>query len=253
MSSISVVILTLNAEQHLEACLNAVSDLADEILILDSGSTDATLEIAAKHGCNIQQVEWKGYAQTKNDGNGVAAGDYILSLDSDEVLSDELKASIQSVKDSGLQGAYSFNRLNNYYGHWLHHGGFYPDKKVRLFPKGAASWQGDFVHEDMVLQPGTNVTHLPGDLLHYTTDSVADHLDRINKYSTLAAQGMLAQGKSPGFFKLVFSPIWRFKKIYFFKGGFRDGRAGLVVALMSAYAVMLRYAKLWQLKNSNNS
>lgn len=246
MTGISLVVITLNEAEHIGRCLQSVQGVVDEMLILDSGSTDATLQICQQYGATVINTPWEGYAATKNKGYPLAQHNYILWLDADEALSPQLRESILQVK-SKLSGAYSCNRLNYYYGYPLRHGGMYPDAKPRLFNRAEATWKGDFVHETLALQPGTTLTHLPGDLLHCTTRDIADHVARINKYSTLAAQEMQQKGKRFSTLKLIFSPIWRFKKMYFFKGGFRDGKPGLIVALLSGYAVGLRYAKLWAL------
>lgn len=251
MSGISLVVITLNEVEHIGRCLESAKDVVDEMLVLDSGSTDGTIELCEKLGATVIDTPWEGYAATKNKGYTKAANNYILWLDADEALSPELKEAIAQVRDN-LKGAYSCNRLNYYYGYPLRHGGLYPDAKPRLFNRNEASWQGDFVHETLKLKTDVAVQHLPGDLLHYTTKDIADHVARINKYSSLVAQEMLQKGKSFSILKLMFSPIWRFKKMYLFKGGFKDGKAGLMVALLSGYAVGLRYAKLWELKNKKN-
>ncbi len=247
MSGISLVVITLNEAANIGRCLESVKGVVDEMLVLDSGSTDGTIEICEKLGARVVHTPWEGYAATKNKGYQQATHNYILWLDADEVLSTALQQSILKVKGQ-LAGAYSCNRLNFYYGYPMRHGGLYPDAKPRLFHREQATWTGDFVHETLQLQPGTALAHLQGDLLHYTTHNIADHVARINKYSSLAAEGMLQRGKRFSVLKLMFSPIWRFKKMYLLKGGFMDGIPGLVVALLSGYAVALRYAKLWALQ-----
>jgi len=246
---LSAIIIAKNEALSIGQCLESLHPVADELLVLDTGSTDNTRSVAEASGARVVNVPWQGFAQTKNEGYRLAQYPYILSLDADEVLSPALQQSILEVKNK-LNGAYQFARLNNYYGRWLRHGGFYPDTKIRLFHRDEAQWQGDFVHETLRLSPNVQVTQLSGDLWHYTTADISDHVARINRYSSLAAQEKWQSGQRFRVVKLLFSPFARFCKIYFLKAGFRDGRAGLLVALLSAWSVLLRYAKLWQLQNS---
>jgi glycosyltransferase involved in cell wall biosynthesis len=245
MPKISAVIIALNEETHIGRCIQSLQGVADEVLVIDSASTDHTKEIATSLGAKVLPLTWEGYAKTKNHANASAEYDYILSIDADEVLTKELRESILNIKDQ-LQGAYSFNRLNNYYGSFLKHGGTYPDSKIRLFDKRTASWQGD-VHERLVLASGTAATTLKGDLEHYTCEDIRDHLNTIKKYSALAAGEMYKKGRSFSFLKLTIGAQLRFQSIYFFRLGFLDGIPGLLYAVMSAYAVFLRQAMLWEL------
>lgn len=244
MTGISAVIITHNEERNIARCINAVRDVADEVLVVDSGSSDATCTIAQDLGARVIQRAWTNYSDQKNFANEQARGPYILSLDADEELSPELLASLRKVLARGLEGAYRFNRLTNYCGTWVRHGGWYPDAKVRLFPNGQARWVGEHVHEELRLDDGLPITHLPGDLHHYSIHSLSDHRERIARYSRLQAKKLQARGKRPGPLKRLFSPAFRFLQGYVLRLGFLDGAAGFHIARLSAWAVHRKYAEL---------
>ncbi len=235
---ISAVIITLNEARNIERCLRSLQDVADQVIVLDSGSKDGTVDLANNLGAKVIDTPWQGYAATKNHGHTLAEHPYILSLDADEALSDKLQASILAVKDN-LQGAYSFNRLNNYCGTWIRHGGFYPDKKIRLFPKDQARWEGDHVHEILRVDAGVPVTHLAGDLLHYSYYDRSEHEARLEKYARLAAEKL--RGRKGLAAKQYLSPAWRFVQSYFLKGGFLDGKAGYHLCRLTAKEVKRKY------------
>lgn len=241
--SISAVIITQNEEANIHRCLSSLKGVADEIIIIDSGSKDQTAQISLTFKAKVFQKRWEGYSKAKNYGNSLATSTYILSIDADEALSDELKQNILQFK-SQLNGAYQLNRLSNYCGKWIYHCGWYPDIKVRLFPKGKAHWEGDFVHERLILDKNIVVKQLSGHLYHYTIQSVEDHIERINRYSSLAAKEMFQKGEKPSTLKVIFRPVSRFVKMYLVKGGWKDGFLGYVICRNSAYAMFLRLAKL---------
>ncbi|MEM6766151.1 MAG: glycosyltransferase family 2 protein [Bacteroidota bacterium] len=243
MSKISAVIITKNEADNIQRCISSLEGVADEVLVLDAYSEDETVEIATSLGARCIQREWVGFAASKNYANSLATHPYILSLDADEALSEALRASLLKEK-ALLAGAYTFNRLTNYCGKWVRHGGWYPDVKLRLFPKQAANWQGDFVHEKLVLKKDVPTSHLSGDILHYSITSVEDHLERINRYSSLAAEDMFNKGKKGGWIKRWLSPGLRFLKMYLLKGGFLDGYEGYLISKFSAFSTYLRYVKL---------
>lgn len=235
---ISAVIITLNEAANIEGCIQSLEGVADEILIADSGSTDGTVQLAEKLGARVIQLEWEGFATTKNKANEQAQFEYILSLDADEALSDKLNESILSVKKN-LAGAYSMNRLNNYCGMWIKHGGFYPDKKIRLFHRDQARWSGGPVHETLEISAGIPVTHLQGDLLHYSYTSIAEHEERLERYAKLGAEKVKDQ--SGLWWKERLNPAWRFVKNYVLLGGFLDGKAGYHLSRLTAKEVRLKY------------
>jgi (heptosyl)LPS beta-1,4-glucosyltransferase len=243
MEKLSVVIITFNEERNIGACLEAVADLSDDIVIVDSLSTDKTEEICGKYpNVNFVKREWQGYSKTKNYANSLAKHSYILSLDADEVLSPELKKSIRQINQ--FDSVYEFNRLTNYCGSWVHHCGWYPDRKIRIFPKEGSYWEGDFVHETLVVPEGLPVVLLHGDLWHYSYHSLQDHFNQIEKYSALHAAKMKHEGKKPSLVKEWISPAFKFFRTYFLELGFLDGKAGFNIARISAKAVRLKYKKL---------
>ncbi|MEX0966640.1 MAG: glycosyltransferase family 2 protein [Bacteroidia bacterium] len=246
---LSVVIITHNEEKNIERCLASVQGIADEILVVDSFSTDATEQICKEFPVRFVQHEWMGYSQTKNFANTLARHNWIFSLDADEVLSPALQNELAQTK-SGKERFFTINRLNNYCGKWIRHSGWYPDYKVRLFDRRQAKWVGDYVHEKLELEAGIVPRTLNGVCYHFTISSVAQHVEQINKFSTLSALELKAKGKHFSIWKVVFSPGAKFFSTYFIRRGFMDGFYGFVIAVLSAYSRFLRYTKLYQL-NSN--
>lgn len=240
---ISAVIITKNEARNIKRCLDSLEGVADEIIVVDSGSTDDTASICRDHGVRWIEHEWIGYAATKNFANSQASHSYILSMDADEALSEELTASILAVKPH-LKGAYEFNRLTNYCGQWIRHCGWYPDKKIRLFPQKTTHWAGPKVHEELVLDSTLPITHLKGDLHHYTVYSIDEHYERIQSYAELGAAQMHEEGRKANWIKGMLSPLWRFFHMYVIKGGWKEGYYGWVICRISAYAVYLRNKEL---------
>lgn len=250
MPKISAVIITRNEERNIGRCLDSLKGMVDEILIVDSFSTDRTREIAENEGAKFIEKEWLGYSATKNWANDQAAHPYVLSLDADEALSPELQTSLKRIKEN-LSGAYSFNRLTNYCGTWIKHSGWYPDAKIRLFPKEKARWVGEFVHETLQIDPGQGKTHLSGDLFHYSYYEIREHIARANKYSDLAAQQIVNKGKSNLLIKCLVNPYFRFWKHYILKGGILDGFYGLVISMVASFEVFLKYSKAYSISRKN--
>ncbi len=247
MAMLSVVIITLNEERNIERCLRSVEGLTDDIVVVDSGSDDLTATICHSYGVRFQTHEWLGYTETKNFANSLAKYPLILSLDADEALSDELKQSILEVLANQKASAYSMNRLTNYCGKWIKHGGWYPDKKIRLFNYSEGSWSGSLIHEAIIMNNGAAVEHLKGDLLHYSYHSIADHVIQANNFTDLTAQKAFDANKKSSVFHILFNPVIKFKKDYFLKAGFLDGYYGFIICSISAFATFLKYAKLHQL------
>lgn len=250
LPGISVAIIALNEAGNLPRCLASVAGLADEVLVADTGSTDETVAVAQAHGARVLHLPWQGYADTKNALYTRARHQYILSLDADEALSPALHAALLALKPQLSGQAVAMPRLTNWCGHWVRHGGWYPDTKVRLFPTQAARWQGAYVHETLVLAPGTPLTHVPADLLHYSIGSIAQHLETVRKYSALQGRELAERGKRGLLFKACVSPPWRFFQMYVLRGGFRDGFAGWMIARLSALAVFLKYTQAYQYRHS---
>lgn len=241
MLKISATLVTLNEESNLPRAIESLR-CCDEIVVVDSGSHDRTVEIASKLGARVIETEWRGYAAQKNFAAEQAAHDWILSLDADEALSESLEAEIWDIKRSGPQAdAYTIPRLAQYMGRWIFHSGWYPDRKVRLYDRSKAKWVGEYVHESV--RVNGRVAHLKSNLLHYTCDSLSQHLKTTDRYTTLAAQELAAQGRRVPLWRLLLSPPWAFVKTYLFQRGFQDGFEGLVIAYMAATYVFVKYAK----------
>jgi glycosyltransferase involved in cell wall biosynthesis len=250
MHSLTVVIITKNEERNIGRALDSVSMIADEIIVVDSYSTDNTKAICEQKGAHFIQTEWKGYSATKNFANGLAKSTYIFSLDADEAVDKTLEKAILSEKSKGFNGIYSVNRLTNYCGKWIHHSGWYPDKKIRIFPKEKTQWVGEFVHEELQFSEPLANTELPGHLEHYSYYSFDDHKARADKYSLLTAQKMAARGKRAGLLKPYISAIGRFISMYLIKRGFLDGKMGFKIATISAKSNILKYKELRRLSQS---
>jgi len=243
MHKISAVIITHNEEKNIKRCLDSIVGVADEIIIIDSFSTDRTRDICTNYPTTFIESQWLGYSESKNLGNNKATHDYILSLDADEELSDTLRNSILSEKKTGLSSAYSFNRLSNYCGSWIRHGDWYPDRKMRLWNKNEGQWEGD-IHEKVTLNQSIIIKHLKGDLNHFSYSAISEHIQQIDKYSELSAQKMFENNKKAGFIKLVFSPLFQFISGYLLRLGYLDGFNGFTIAIITAFGTYLKYAKL---------
>ncbi len=242
-SLLSAVLITHNAAHTLEACLAAIRQVCDEIVVIDSFSTDGTVEICKEMGVALVSQEFLGFAQTKNIGNSMARHNWILSIDADEVLSDELIASLKKLNPRDGE-VYALDRITNYCGKWIRHSGWYPDWKLRLFNRQQVCWQGDFVHETLSIPPGFQEVRLVGKLFHYSYRDSGDHLRRMEKYARLSAMEQFQKGKKASFVKLWLSPFARFFRTYFLKKGFLDGREGWIISLRNARMLRQRYSIL---------
>lgn len=237
---ISAVIITKNEERNIGRCLASLNGVADEMIVVDTFSEDKTKEICEKHGARVIDKEWMGYSATKNFANDQAQFPYILSLDADEALTDTLKNSILAIK-AELKGVYTFNRLAYYCGKPIRRAGWYPDRKIRLFPKGGAKWEGAYVHEELVPAEGLEETILKGDLLHYTYYTVEEHKQRAWRYAGLAAEKLKGKSKGTLILKAVFSPLWRFIQMYFIRLGVLEGWRGFRISSITANEVAWKY------------
>lgn len=248
MLALSAVIITRNEGHNIQRCLRALQGLCSDVVVVDAESSDNTRELAQDLGARVITRAWTDYSDQKNFANAQARGPWVLSLDADEELSAELKRSIVEACAQGLNGAYRMDRLTNYCGTWVRHGGWYPDSKVRIFNRDHAHWEGSHVHETLYLESGTHVHALKGDLLHYSYPTIASHQERIERYSSLHARKLHHAGKHAGLVKRYLSPVAKFVSGYFFQLGLLDGRAGFDIARLSARAVHLKYAKLHALQ-----
>ena len=248
MEKISAVVITFNESRNIARCINSVKKVADEVLVIDSFSHDDTCPIAQSLGAKVIQRPWEGYSVTKNTGASLASYNWILSIDADEALSDELTQSILTLKNTTMQPA-SFRRLTNYCGRWIKHCGWYPDTKFRIFNRLYFAWEG-LIHEQ--LRPIHKIPSKPivlaGDCLHYSYYAVDEHRQQTIKFARLSAQDLYQSGKRVGFYKRTISPLVKFLQMYFLKLGILDGYYGLVICLISARAVMLKYRFLNELK-----
>lgn len=244
MNKISAVIITLNEERNIGRCLQSLSSTVDEVVVVDSFSTDTTADICARYGVRFVAHDWEGYGATKNYANGLATNDLILSVDADEALSPELAASIRRLKDTTIESkVFSMNRLMNYCGRWIRHGGWYPDVKVRLFDRRTTSWTDEKVHETLSFPKECQVQHLEGDLLHYSFYTPEEHRRQMEKFAALSAEEMVAKGRCPSKLDAYIHTGWKFIRDYVFKAGFLDGGAGWTIALDNAYGVWYKYKK----------
>lgn len=247
MIKLSVAVITLNEERNLARCLESVAGLADDVVIVDSFSTDKTEEIARAYGAQFVKNKFNGYINQKNFANQHAKYDHILSLDADEALSDELKASIKKAKENFDADGYTMNRLTNYAGKWVRHCGWYPDKKMRLFNRTKGQWEGLIIHEEFKLFEGGRKKHLEGNLLHYSFNSVEEHKRQSEKFTTLGAKADFQQGKKAPFYKIWLGTVFKFVQCYLLQGGFLDGKTGLTICYLSALATHHKYVKLKRL------
>ena len=245
---LSVVLIAQDAAHQLDACL-ASAAFADEIVLVDSGSTDATRQVAHKHGARVVAKDWLGFGRQKQFAVEQARHEWVLCLDADERVSPELRASIERALAAPVAPVYRMARCNRFLGRWLRHGEGYPDWSPRLFDRHNARWSDDPVHEKVLyaVTPGT----LEGDLLHDSAEDLAHYLDKQNRYTTLAAEQLYERGRNAGAFELLASPAVRFLKFYVLRLGFLDGIAGLVhigIGCMNSY---LKYAKLIEMRRAN--
>jgi glycosyltransferase involved in cell wall biosynthesis len=251
MNAITAVIITKNEERNIQRCLDSLKPVVDEIIVVDSNSTDNTVALCRQAGARVIVQDWLGYGPQKNLGHNAASHDYILSIDADEALDEQLAKCILEEKRKGLQGIYQLSRFNYYYGRFIRHGADYPDKKIRLFNRTNTRWDEKEVHETLNIDPGQHITNLKGHLLHYTYYRFEEHITKINYYTSLAAQDYFRRGKKASVFKIIFSPLNTFIQSYILKRGFLDGLHGFTLAIMHAYATFARYVKLWELSGAN--
>lgn len=253
-NTIAVVIISLNEEKDIARCIGSVHDIADEIIVVDSFSTDKTKEICRGFSkVRFIEREWEGYSNTKNYSNSLAKSDYILSLDADEALSPELTKSLKKFrKTEKPETAYTMNRLTNYCGKWIRHCGWYPDKKLRLWKKEFGQWHGD-IHEEVVINDPTFIesTHLKGDLFHYSYHSINQHINQYNKFTEMVAKNDIKRGKKATMFKILVAPFWKFIRDYFIRLGILDGYYGFVICMNSAHATFVKYTKQRQFQKNN--
>jgi glycosyltransferase involved in cell wall biosynthesis len=240
--SLSVCIVAMNEEDRIEECIRS-ADFADECIVVDSHSTDRTRDLAASLGARVIERDWEGWVEQKNFAIDQATNEWVLCLDADERLSAELRVAIMTAleRETDAQG-FEFARLNRYMGRWIRHGGWYPDRKIRLFRRNRGRFAGRNPH-DRVRVEG-KVQRLEGDLLHDPYRSLSDHLRTIDRYTTVAAGEKHARGQRATLIDITFRPFGRFLRMFLIERGFLDGLPGFVVAITGSFYVFLKYAKL---------
>lgn len=254
MIKLSVVIITYNEEKNLERCLLSVKDVADEIVVLDSFSTDKTQAICLEHKVKFVQHPFDGHIQQKNRAITFASNPHVLSLDADEALDEQLVKSILEAKKNFIKEGYYMNRLTNYCGHWVKHCGWYPDSKLRLWDSRKGQWTGVNPHDKYELFKGDgNTGQLKGNILHYSYYTVEDHYKQVEYFTNIASRAFVASGKSAPAFKLLVNPIAKFIDHFILHLGFLDGKAGYRISKISAYATYLKYKKIRELYHQNTS
>lgn len=247
MNKLSVIIITKNEERNLARCLASVATIADEIVVVDSFSTDGTHAIAQQYGAKFYTQDFLGYAQQKNLATSYVSNDWVLSLDADEELTEELRAAIAEALTNPYYVVYKFSRLTNYCGQWIKHCGWYPDWQTRLYNRTKGKWIEKRVHEYWAPLNDTNIKGvLKGDLLHYSFTSLSQHLQKIEKYTELAAIAAVEEGKKASVLKIILSPFWHFVSEYIIKLGFLDGFNGYLICKLSAYTAFVKYSKIRQ-------
>ena len=245
---LSVAIIAFNAAEQIGPCLASVEALADEILVVDSGSTDATAEVAARHGARVVQKEWLGFGRQKQYAVSAARHDWVLCLDADERVSEPLAAALREALSSRRYHAYRLARRNRFLGRWLAHGEGYPDWTLRLFHRAHAGWSNDEVHEAVLTT--TEVGTLAGDLMHDSAEDIETYMAKQNRYTSLHAQALYNQGVRAGYWRLAASPLARFVKFYFLRLGFLDGGAGFAHIVIGCNNSFHKYLKLIELQKA---
>jgi glycosyltransferase involved in cell wall biosynthesis len=246
---VSVTIITLNESAHIAAAVDSAA-WADEVVVVDAGSSDETVAIARSKGVRVSARDWTGYVDQKNHAASLASHDWIFSLDADERITPPLAAEIRArlTAEPPLRG-YRVPRVTFHLGRWVRTTDFYPDYQTRLYDRRAARWQGQHVHESVTVDGGV-VGQLTSELQHYSYRDLRDHLDRINRYTTLAARQMHESGRRAGMLDLLLHPPAAFLRNYVLRRGFADGAAGLTLSLVNAYSVLLKFAKLWEMQHA---
>ena len=245
MVKLSAVIITFNEEKNIARCLESLQGIVDEIVVVDSFSKDKTQEICENYSVKFVQHAFEGHIEQKNWAITQTSNPYILSLDADEALDSNLQSSILKIKENWTHDGYSMNRLTNYCGKWIHHCGWYPDTKLRLWDSRKGKWGGDNPHDKFELNDKNSpIKRLDGDILHYSYYTLEDHFKQVTYFTDILANAQYKKGKKAPIIILMLSPVVKFIKDYFIKKGFLDGKEGFTICRISAYATFLKYKKL---------
>lgn len=253
MVQLSVVIITFNEEANIGRCLDSVKEIADDIVVVDSFSTDRTEEICKAKGVRFIQHAFDGHIEQKTWAVTQAKYPHVLSIDADEEISTELRKSISDIKSNWTKDGYYMNRLTNYCGKWIYHCGWYPDRKLRLLDSRKGKWGGVNPHDKYEMNEGDKATgFLKGDILHYSYNTLADHYKQVEYFTDISANAYFKNGKSANPLMIYISPAIKFIRDYIMKLGFLDGAAGYSISKISAYATYLKYKKLQNLRKGNS-
>ena len=248
MEKLSVVIITFNEAHRIKRCIDSVLEIADEIVVVDSFSTDDTIAIAKSLGANVIQEKFRGYVEQKNFALTMAKEDWILSLDADEAIDDTLKNEIKTIKKQDLKTTvFQINRFNCYCGKWINHGAWNPDLKIRIFKSNTGKWEGLNPHDRFQPKAEVHIEKLKGQILHWSYDSVEGHREKIQKFALIGAEAYFKAGKKAYAWQTIFSPLVRFFRDYFLKAGILDGKEGFIIAWLTAKEVRLKYQYLREL------
>jgi glycosyltransferase involved in cell wall biosynthesis len=243
---ISAAIITFNEEKNIKRCIDSL-DFCDEIVVVDSLSDDNTCKIARELGAKVIDQKFLGHIAQKQLAVDNCINEWILSLDADEEVSSELKEEIlELIKKPFVFDAYEMPRVSFHLGRWIRHGGWYPDKKIRLFNKNKAHWGGYNPHDKVIVNG--SIGKLKGDLKHYVFKDLRHNIDTNNSYSSIMASDLDKEGKSFSYIKLLLKPIGKFLEVYVYKRGFLDGMPGFIIAVGAAYSMFLKFAKLWEIQ-----
>jgi glycosyltransferase involved in cell wall biosynthesis len=255
VTKLTVTVITHNESSHIAAALESVS-WADEIIVIDSHSTDGTIDAARRYATRVEERDWAGYGAQKNYAADQAANDWILSIDADERVTPELADEVRGVLRSGpVSPGYQITRVAHYLGRWIRSTDWYPDYHLRLYDRRAARWSERRVHESVEVdgrpKGGKHLPRLRADLLHYPYRDISDHLRKIDAYTSLAAEQWQAEGKRATALQAAIYPRLAFFRNYILRRGFRDGETGLIVSLLNSYYVFLKHAKLLELQRKD--
>lgn len=248
--NISAVIIACNEEKYIQQCIESILPITDDIIVVDSGSSDKTVELAKSAGAKVHHMPWKGYGENKNFGNSKAKNEWILSIDADEIINEELVKHITTVskKENTI---YRIKSLVNYNGKWIRHCGWYPAWKLRFFHKTKAKWNLAPVHESLEYADDIKIEELKGQLLHYSYDSIQDHRNKSTKYGKLKAESWIKNNKSVSIFKKWFGPTFKFIRTYIFRLGFLDGKEGFIISRIDANMIRTAILHYQKLKNKS--
>lgn len=248
---ISAIIITKNEENNIRDCLNSIS-WVDEIVVVDSGSSDATVSICKEFGCIVQETDWPGFGPQKNRALALATKPWVLSIDADERVTPELRDEIQAlIQSEPQQNGFEPPRSSNFCGRFMKHSGWYPDHVLRLFRRESARFTDDIVHERVICEGA--IRKLSNPLLHYTYDTLFQAVEKANLYSDLGAEKLFKEGKRSGLTKAVLKGFWAFFRTYLLRAGFLDGKQGLMLAITNAEATYYKYAKLMLLSDQRDN